>query len=168
MPLAAGLVRGFNVDCLDKFPQRIGVSSSKSSYLRTRWINCSKFSICRSCTSISCCKVWISTLRCAPACRASNMPPKTARNGKSPVPRSIRSTGLMLLGAHGAGHFAFWGRCLQTENYLSQQVFLSSSVIARMTLQGLPTATESLGISLTTTLPPPMTTLLPSVTPGIT
>ena len=24
MPLAAGLVRGFNVDCLDKFPQRIG------------------------------------------------------------------------------------------------------------------------------------------------
>jgi len=96
------------------------------------------------------------------------MPPKTARNGKSPVPRSIRSTGLMLLGAHGAGHFAFWGRCLQTENYLSQQVFLSSSVIARMTLQGLPTATESLGISLTTTLPPPMTTLLPIVTPGIT
>ena len=65
MPLAAGLVRGFNVDCLDKFPQRIGVSSSKSSYLRTRWINCSKFSICRSCTSISCCKVWISTLSCA-------------------------------------------------------------------------------------------------------
>ena len=65
MPLAAGLVRGFNVDCLDKFPQRIGVSSSKSSYLRTRWINCSKFSICRSCTSISCRKVWISTLSCA-------------------------------------------------------------------------------------------------------
>ena len=24
MPLAVGLVRGFNVDCLDKFPQRIG------------------------------------------------------------------------------------------------------------------------------------------------
>ncbi len=24
MPLAAGLVRGFNVDRLDKFPQRIG------------------------------------------------------------------------------------------------------------------------------------------------
>ena len=29
-----------------------------------------------------------------PAYRVSNMPTKTARNGKSPVPRSIRSTGL--------------------------------------------------------------------------
>lgn len=58
-----------------------------------------------------------------------------------------------------------WGRFLF---YLLQQVFLSSSVMARMTWQGLPTATELSGMSFTTTLPPPMTTLLPMVTPGIT
>ena len=38
--------------------------------------------------------------------------------------------------------------------------------MARMTLQGLPTATELLGISFTTTLPPPITTLLPMVNSG--
>lgn len=53
-------------------------------------------------------------------------------------------------------------------DYLSQQVFSSCSVMARITLQGLPTATELSGISLTTTLPPPITTLLPIVTPGMT
>ena len=34
------------------------------------------------------------------------------------------------------------------------------------TLQGLPTATQPSGISFTTTLPAPMVTLLPMVTPG--
>lgn len=52
--------------------------------------------------------------------------------------------------------------------YLSQLVCSSSSVIGRITLHGLPTATLLLGISLATTLPPPMTTLSPIVTPGIT
>ena len=58
--------------------------------------------------------------------------------------------------------------CHAAARYLSQQVCLSASVIGRMTLHGLPTATESLGMSLTTTLPPPITTLLPIVTPGMT
>jgi hypothetical protein len=40
--------------------------------------------------------------------------------------------------------------------------------MGRMTLQGLPTATLLSGMSLTTTLPAPMTTLLPMVTPGRT
>lgn len=40
--------------------------------------------------------------------------------------------------------------------------------MGRITLHGLPTATELLGISFTTTLPPPITTLLPMFTPGIT
>mgnify|MGYP001652864033 CR=1 FL=1 len=57
---------------------------------------------------------------------------------------------------------------LQIGSYLSQQVFLSSSVIARITLHGFPTATELFGISFITTLPPPITTLSPMVTPGIT
>lgn len=51
---------------------------------------------------------------------------------------------------------------------LSQHFFLSSSVIGRITLHGFPTATLSEGISFTTTLPAPITTLLPIVTPGIT
>ncbi len=51
---------------------------------------------------------------------------------------------------------------------MSQLLFASSLVIRRITLQGFPTATLSDGISFTTTLPPPITTLLPIVTPGIT
>ena len=47
-------------------------------------------------------------------------------------------------------------------------LIVSSSIIARITRHGLPTATELSGISLTTTLPPPITTLLPIVTPGMT
>ena len=38
----------------------------------------------------------------------------------------------------------------------------------RITLHGLPTATELSGISFTTILPAPITTLLPIVTLGIT
>ena len=77
--------------------------------------------------------------------------------------RSDRVTNIGYLLSFGASP-------LPTANqiYLSQQVFLSSSVMARITLQGFPTATELSGISLITTLPPPMTTLLPIVTPGIT
>ena len=51
---------------------------------------------------------------------------------------------------------------------LSQHFFLSSCVIGRITLHGFPTAKLSEGISFTTTLPAPITTLLPIVTPGIT
>ena len=43
---------------------------------------------------------------------------------------------------------------------------LSSSVMGRTTLQGLPTATTPEGMSFTTTLPAPMTVLEPMVTPG--
>ena len=45
------------------------------------------------CGLAGCCPIpWSAKVR--PAYRASNVPPKTARNEKSSVPRSIRSTGL--------------------------------------------------------------------------
>ena len=43
-----------------------------------------------------------------------------------------------------------------------------SSLVLRITLQGLPTATLWSGMSFVTTLPPPITTSLPMVTPGMT
>lgn len=52
--------------------------------------------------------------------------------------------------------------------YRLQSRFLSSSVIFLITLHGFPTATELSGISFTTTLPAPITTLLPIVTLGST
>jgi len=48
-------------------------------------------------------------------------------------------------------------------------IFLASSeVICRKTRQGFPTAMTPDGMSLLTTLPAPITTLLPIVTPGKT
>ena len=57
LPFVVGLVRGFDIDRLDKLPQRIRGKLVQILILCTRWINCSKFLIYRSCTSISCCKV---------------------------------------------------------------------------------------------------------------
>ena len=59
--------------------------------------------------------------------------------------------------------FRRWGRFLILSAPAGLFVLIGDG-----TDEGLPTATELSGMSFATTLPPPMTTLLPMVTPGIT